>query len=183
MLPTLRTERLLLDAFTPDDISAVEAFASDEGLSRYTLNIPYPYPPGAAAKWIKSHAGEFRRGEAVALAVRLPDRTLVGCMGLRVYDREHDRGELGYWIGQPFWGKGYATEAARACLSFGFKHFALHKIMAYHMPENASSGRVMQKLGMTKEGEHPQHTKKGAIYHDQIDYGLLRSTFEASQPG
>ncbi len=178
-IPALETKRLILDGFAPEDAGAVERLVSDENLSRYTLNIPYPYPPGAAAAWIAGHAGEFRRGEGAAFAVRLPDRQVVGCMGLRINAREHDRGELGYWIGPPFWGRGYATEAARACLGFGFRHFLLHKIVANYVSANVASGRVMEKLGMTREGERPQHTKKHGVYHDLIDYGLLRAAFEA----
>lgn len=175
-VPTLRTARLILDGFEPEDTGAVERLVGEEAIARFTLNIPYPYPPGVAAAWIAGHPKELRQGRGVAFAVRLPDRQVVGCIGLRV-ERHHDRGELGYWIGLPYWGRGYATEAARACLAFGFEHFALHKVVANHVRANPASGRVMEKLGMTREGERRQHARKDGVYHDLIDYGLLRAEF------
>ena len=178
MIPTLRTKRLILDRFEPADTEVVERLVNVAEVARYTLNIPHPYPEGAALGWIAGHAAEYDQGDGVAFAVRLPDRQVVGCMGLRI-ERRHDRGELGYWIGKPFWGQGYATEAARACVAFGFRHFDLRKIVANYVAGNPASGRVMEKLGMTREGEHRQHTKKDGVYHDLIDYGLLRETFFA----
>ena len=178
MIPTLKTKRLILDRFVPGDAPAVERLVNVAEVARYTLNIPHPYPAGAAAAWINGHAAEYDRGEAVAFAVRLPDRQVVGCIGLRV-ERRHDRGELGYWIGRPFWDRGYATEAAHACLFFGFRHFALRKVAAHYLSGNPASGRVMEKLGMIREGERPQHTKKDGVYHDIVDYGVLREAFGA----
>ncbi len=177
LIPTLRTDRLVLDGFRLEDAEEVERLVGEEQIARFTLNIPHPYPAGAAATWIAEHKKDLRRGQGLAFAVRLPDRRIVGCVGLRI-ERRHDRGELGYWIGLPFWGQGYATEAARACLVFGFEHFALHKIVASHMTSNPASGRVMEKLGMTREAERLQHTRKDGVYHDQTDYGLLRASFE-----
>ena len=176
MIPTLKTKRLILDRFLPADAAAVERLVNVAEVARYTLNIPHPYPEGAAVAWIGGHAAEYDRGEGVVFAVRLPDRQVVGCIGLRV-ERRHDRGELGYWMGRPFWGQGYATEAAHACLFFGFRHFALNKVVANHVADNPASGRVMEKLGMTREGEHRRHTKKDGVYHDLVDYGVLRESF------
>ena len=173
MIPTLKTGRLILDAFHLLDAEATERMVSEYELSRYTLNIPHPYPPGESLVWIAGHAGEFERGEAVTFAVRLPDETLVGCVSVRV-ERRHDRGEIGYWIGCPYWGKGYATEAARACTAFAFEHFGLHKLVAVRDPANPASGKVLEKIGMTREGERRGHLKKDGVYLDTVEYGLLR---------
>ncbi len=115
----------------------------------------------------------FIRGNAVTFAIRLKDGTLIGCVSLGV-SKKDERAELGYWIGQDYWNKGYATEASFACIEFGFNHFNLNKISCRHLGINPSSGRVMEKLGMTKEGYLKQHFKKNGIFHDVVEYGLLR---------
>jgi RimJ/RimL family protein N-acetyltransferase len=87
---------------------------------------------------------------------------------------EHDRAELGYWIGKPFWGRGYATEAARALVQYGFDTLGLHRIYARHLTRNPASGRVLHKIGMTHEGYRRKHEKKWGIYEDDKLYGILR---------
>ena len=152
---------------------------SEYELSRFTLNIPHPYPKGESLAWIAGHAGEFERGEGAAFAVRRrQDETLVGCVGVKI-DRRHDRGEIGYWIGCPYWGQGYATEAAGACAAFAFDHFDLHKLVAVRDPANPASGKVLEKIGMTREGERRGQLKKAGVYLDTVEYGLLRETFLA----
>ena len=176
MIPTLRTERLILDAFHLLDAEATERMVGEYELARFTLNIPHPYPRGESLVWISGHAGEFERGEGVTFAVRLPDESLVGCVGVKV-ERRHDRGELGYWIGCPYWGGGYATEAARTCAAFAFERFDLHKLVAVRDPANPASGRVLEKIGMTREGERRGHLKKNGVYLDTVEYGLLREVY------
>ena len=173
MIPTLKTARLILDAFHLMDAEETERLVSEYELSRFTLNIPHPYPTGQALVWIAGHAGEFERGEGVAFAIRRPDDQLVGCVGVRI-ERRHDRGELGYWIGCPYWGHGYATEAARACVEFAFEHFDLHKMVAVRDPANPASGRVLEKVGMVQEGTRRGQLKKNGVYLDTVEYGMLR---------
>ena len=175
-IPTLQTGRLILDAFHLLDAEATERMVSEYELSRYTLNILHPYPKGGSLGWIAGHAGEFERNEGVTFAVRLRDETLVGCVAVGI-ERRHDRGELGYWIGCPYWSRGYATEAARACAAFAFDHFDLHKLTAMHDPANPASGKVLEKIGMTREGERRGHLKKNGVYLDTVEYGMLRTAF------
>ena len=84
------------------------------------------------------------------------------------------RAELGYWIGVPWWNRGYATEAGRALLDFGFGTLGLHRIMAHHMMRNPASGRVMQKLGMTRDPREPGHPLAGSgeTGGDEVVYSL-----------
>lgn len=87
----------------------------------------------------------------------------------------HHRAELGYWIGKPYWGQGYMTEAARAVIEFGFQQLSLNRIVAYAMTKNPASSRVMEKNGMTYEGTFPQHVRKWDDYEDLVAYGIVRS--------
>jgi RimJ/RimL family protein N-acetyltransferase len=75
----------------------------------------------------------------------------------------------------PYWGRGYASEAAAALLLHGFEHFPLNRIFAMHFARNPASGRVLQKIGMRHEGTLRQHLKKWGQYVDLECYGLLRS--------
>jgi [ribosomal protein S5]-alanine N-acetyltransferase len=97
---------------------------------------------------------------------------LIGTITLHLNVRD-DNAELGYWIGRPYWGRGYATEAAREVVRYGFEGLGLHRIHAEHLGSNPASGRVMQKIGMAYEGTRPEHYKKWGAYEDSVDYGLL----------
>jgi RimJ/RimL family protein N-acetyltransferase len=98
---------------------------------------------------------------------------LVGAVGLTV-QTQHKRAELGYWIGKPWWGQGYCTEAGCAVLNFAFRTLRLNRVLAYHLSRNPPSGRVMQKLGMRHEGHLRQHAKKWNKFEDVELYALLR---------
>jgi len=176
--PTLRTEHLVLRAFNLSDAPEVQHLAGAKEIASVTLHIPHPYKDGVAELWISSHQGAFDRGESVALAVTLrADGTLIGAVSLSL-DQTHERAELGYWIGVPYWGQGYCTEAARAMVNYGFEVLGLHRIHASHFASNPASGRVMQKLGMTREGCLRHHVKKWGAFEDLVCYGLLREEWE-----
>ncbi|HUV94712.1 MAG TPA: GNAT family N-acetyltransferase [Anaerolineae bacterium] len=177
--PTLRTERLVLRAFKLSDAADVQRMAGAREIASPTINIPHPYEDGMAELWISSHRGASERGELVPLAITLSaDGTLIGAISLGL-DQSHERAELGYWIGAPYWGQGYCTEAARAILGYGFGVLGLHRIHSSHFARNPASGRVMQKLGMTREGCLRHHVKKWDAFEDLAVYGLLREEWEA----
>ena len=178
----LRTARLLLRQFTEDDEPQVARLAGEWDIARYTLNIPHPYTRQDARAWILSHERGIAAGTDLPLAITLRDEgTLVGAVGLRK-DLVHFHAELGYWIGKPYWGNGYATEAATAVLGYGFREMELHRIYARHMATNPASGRVLQKIGMTREGELRQHLFKWDHFEDAIVYGILEADYHRRHP-
>jgi RimJ/RimL family protein N-acetyltransferase len=153
----------------------VARLAGDRLIAEPTLNIPHPYPPGAAEAWIGTHAAEWRQGSALNLAIeRRDDGALVGAIGLGIVP-EHARAEIGYWIGVPYWGNGYATEAARRLIAYAFDELGLNRLYAYHFTGNPASGRVMEKAGMRLEGELRQHQRKGGVFRDSRLWAILRS--------
>jgi len=173
----LTTERLLLRAFTLADAPELRSLVNSREVALNTLRIPFPYPDGEAERWIATHDDAAQKGDHV-FAVTLRDPSaFVGCVGLHV-KADHDHAELGYWIGVPYWGHGYATEAAGAVLRFGFETLPLNRIFAMHFSRNPASGRVLQKLGMRHEGTLRQHLKKWDEYVDLECYGIVRSEFE-----
>jgi ribosomal-protein-alanine N-acetyltransferase len=172
-MPTLETERLVLRPFRPGDAAEVQRLAGEREIAAGTLTVPHPYPDGAAEEWIATHAANWAERKVLTLAVTTPgDDTLVGAVGLMLTMADR-RAELGYWIGIPWWNLGYATEASRAIIDFGFASLGLHRIMAQHMARNPGSGRVMQKLGMQQEGILRQHTLKWGVFEDLVVYAVL----------
>src|SRR4051812_42396452 len=109
--PTLTTPRLTLRPFTLDDAWDVERLAGKREIADTTLNIPHPYPVGAATRWIESHAAAWANETSATFAIIETKRDeLVGAISLMI-KREHRRAELGYWIAPDRWNKGYATES------------------------------------------------------------------------
>lgn len=148
----LETDRLILRPFVLGDARSVAQLAGDREIAANTLNIPHPYEESAAVEWISMHTAWAAAGEAYILAVeRTSDPGLIGSIALDV-NREHERAELGYWIGRPFWNQGFASEAARAVVRFGFERLGLHRIQANHFEHNGASGSVLLKTGFTYEG-------------------------------
>jgi RimJ/RimL family protein N-acetyltransferase len=184
--PAITTPRLVLRPFRTGDAPAVAKLAGDRDVASTTASIPHPYPEGLAAEWIASHPARLTAGTEVILAVTLRkariagkagaarDGRLIGAIGL-IVERSGRKAEMGYWIGKPHWGKGYATEAARAVIAFGFDGLSLNRIFAHHMTRNPASGRVLEKAGMTFEGELRQHVLKWDRFEDVRIYGILRS--------
>lgn len=176
---TLDTPRLILRPFTLADAPDVQRLAGAREVASTTTNIPHPYEDGMAEAWIATHQERFDAGEMVTWAVTLREGgPLLGGIGLRL-EPAHDRAGLGYWIAVPHWNQGYCTEAALAVLRYGFQDRGLHRIGATHFAGNPASGRVMQKIGMTREGCLRHHIKKWGRYEDLVYYGLLRDEWEA----
>jgi ribosomal-protein-alanine N-acetyltransferase len=171
---TLATPRLVLRPFDLRDAPTVQRLAGAREIADTTLNIPHPYDVGMAEQWIAGHESSCQAGTLVVFAIVLRDgMQLIGAIGLTI-DRAADKGDLGYWIGKPFWGEGFCTEAAQAVLDYGFGTLELNRICARHFARNPASGRVMAKIGMTAEGTARQDAIKWGNYEDLVLYGILR---------
>ncbi|RAM49289.1 MAG: GNAT family N-acetyltransferase [Hapalosiphonaceae cyanobacterium JJU2] len=176
---TVQTQRLILRPFRLADANDVQLLAGAWEIAAMTLNVPHPYEDGMAQEWIQTHPAAFSEGKDANFAIALRDtNALCGAISLGI-NQKHNHAELGYWIGKPFWGNGYCTEAAKEVLRYGFETLGLHRICAYHFAHNPTSGRVMQKIGMTFEGCRRQHTLKWGEYIDVMEYGILKSEFIA----
>lgn len=180
-IPTFQTARLTIGPFLLADGPAVQKLAGHPEIARTTAHIPHPYPDGAAEKWIATHHDDFEEGTGVVFAIRETGGSLIGAIGLTI-DRENRRAELGYWLGLPFWGHGYCTEAARRVVEYGFHDLGLQKIHAHHLGGNPASGRVMEKIGMTREGCLRQHIWKNGVFDDFVAWSILRDEFPAVSP-
>ena len=158
-----------------NDASSVQRLAGDRLIADTTMNVPHPYEDGMAEEWIQAHRSGYDTRTQVTFAIVLRDgEQLVGAIGLRI-NKQVNKGELGYWVGRPYWNLGYATEATVAVLEYGFEELTLNRISAAHLARNPSSGRVMEKAGMLLEGTARQDTTKWGKYEDLVWYGVLRN--------
>ncbi len=174
-LPVLTCERLILRPFRVSDAKDVQKLAGTKEVAATTLNIPYPYEDGLAEEWILTHSERFNSDKGCPLAICLKKQNqIIGAIEL-ILQREDNKGSLGYWIGKEYWNKGYCTEAGKAMVKYGFEELKLQRIYATHLANNPASGKVMQKLGMEKEGVLRKHIKKWGKYYDLVYYGILRS--------
>ena len=180
--PPLLTEKLLLRSLTLEDAQDVQHLAGERDIASTLSNMPHPYEDGMAEEWIRSCSGKFEKDEALNFAIiRRTDKKLIGEIELRL-DRENESGELGYWIGKPYWNCGYATEAARAVVAYGFEVLKLNRVQAKHFKRNAASRRVLEKIGMCYEGCLRQHVKKWGNFEDIIGYGMLKADYDSLIP-
>lgn len=171
-LPTLRTERLALRPFLLADAALVQRLAGEREVADTTLAIPHPYEDGMAESWIATHGGAWERQESATLAITTLEHGVIGAISLKLEPAQR-RAELGYWIGRPYWGRGYATEATRAMIAWGFEEVGLARIYAHHMTRNPASGRVMAKAGMQHEGTLRQHFCRWGVAEDVAIWGVL----------
>ena len=146
--PTIESERLILRPFTLADAPEVQRLAGDWDIASTTLLIPHPYEDGMAEQWIETHQDSYDNDQAINFAITLRwDTTFMGAITLKL-DHENDAGELGYWIGKPYWNLGYMTEAAEAVVAYAFQVLDLNRIWAAHFPSTQASGRaVTEKAG------------------------------------
>jgi RimJ/RimL family protein N-acetyltransferase len=171
--PILQTERLILRPFDADDAGEVHGIVSDRDIAFNTAHIPHPYPDGMAAEWIERVMTRWHTGESAVFAATLRgDGRIVAAVGLEI-EPQHRRAELGYWVARQYWNRGIASEAARAVVRFGFGELGLHRVSAHHYARNPASGKVMQKIGMIREGRLRQHVLKWGVFEDIEVYGIL----------
>ena len=179
----LQTERLTLRVHALSDIPALMPLIGAREVAATTLRIPHPYTEADAQDFIADTQEDFSSGSGLRLGIVLRESdTLCGGVGLRI-EPDHRRSELGYWIGVPYWGNGYATEAARAVVKYGFGTLRLHRIFASHFANNPASARVLRKIGMRHEGSLRAHVLKWGEFLDLEMYGMVASDVDRSTLG
>jgi RimJ/RimL family protein N-acetyltransferase len=147
-----------IEPLAPRHAPAVQRLAADPRVAVTTL-MPQPYPEDGAERFVAEAMAARAEGTGYHFAV-LAGNELVGACGLK---EVHDgQAELGYWVGVPFWGRGYATGAARLVAAFGFEALGLTRLAAHTLARNPASGRVLEKAGFRFVGEEPNPFAKWA---------------------
>lgn len=144
-VPALATERLVLRAPQADDAAAIALLASDKRIAVNSARIPFPYGLDDAERFIAAANG--RDGGAAFVIAR--DGELIGGCGVDLHD---DGPEIGYWLGVPYWGRGYATEAVRALIDYAFDELQHEALAAGARVSNPASRRVLEKCGFQWTG-------------------------------
>ena len=179
----LTTQRLLLRHFSPSDAPLVQLLAGDRAVADTTRVVPHPYLDGMAEAWITSQQPPGPENTSIELAIQLRvDSTLIGAISLVEINHSDSRAEMGFWLGKPFWGKGYCTEAAAELLRYAFEQLCLNRVCAHNMARNPASARVLEKLGMTREGYLRQHNRKWESFEDIVVHGILAADWRDSHP-
>ena len=163
----LATERLSLRALRPSDAPMLHRLVNDWEVARNLEHVPFPYSLAQAEQWIGQTVALLAAGTGVHLAVTglgAEADTLIGVVGLTI-DGPRRQGHLGYWIGRPHWGRGYATEATRAALQWAGGDWGRRMVVAGHFADNAASARVLVKAGFLYTGDiQRRHSRaRGAI--------------------
>ena len=145
-IPVLETKRLALRAPRLEDAKSVAALANDRRIAEYTARIPHPYRTTDAEGFISG--ANKTAGDAVFL-ITLQDSSVIGACSIVCDD---DTPELGYWVGAPYWGKGYATEALHAVVDYAFTDLGHDGLQAGARVTNPASRRVLEKCGFQWTG-------------------------------
>jgi ribosomal-protein-alanine N-acetyltransferase len=171
---SLPTERLLLRDFAAEDAPAVHEYGSDPRVVEYL-----PWGPNTEeqtrefiARQITAQRQEPRLGYDLAVTLKAGGRLIGGC-GLHVTAGKGGSGWIGYCLARRFWGEGYATEAARALVGFGFGNLGLHRIFATCDVRNVASAHVLEKVGMEREGRLREDRYARGQWRDSYVYGIL----------
>lgn len=178
----ITTERLLLREFVAEDWPAILAYQSDLRYLRYyewTGRTPEEVQQ-FLQMFCEQQAEQPRRKFQLAVVLRADGR-LIGNCGIRLKTEDAREGDIGYEFAPDEWGKGYATEAARAIVGFGFGELGLHRIWSWCIAENTGSWHVMEKLGMRREGWLRENEWFKGRWWDTLMYGILK--YEWSTPG
>src|SRR6478735_7718408 len=167
----LESERLILRPPGPRDIQSMTVWLSDFDVARMTSRIPHPYNEGDAEAFLA-----LATGPRFAIQ-RKSDGVFLGMTGLDV-ERDY---EFGYWLGKPFWGLGYATEAAHRLVAYAFEALDLETVHAGWFYDNPASGHVLAKLGARHNGSQMRDCRArgmAVLCHDML---LTRADFLRKQ--
>lgn len=173
----METDKLLLRSFEDKDAPAIRKLAGSIEIARNTF-VPHPYEEGMVGQFIEESNKNTSIGKWANFAIVLKkENILIGSIGYKDIDRKHHRAEFGYWIGKPYWGKGYATEAVELLVDYGFNELGLHRIYATPFGSNIASQRVLEKAGLRKEGILKDHIYHIGEYHDLVFFGLTADDY------
>jgi ribosomal-protein-alanine N-acetyltransferase len=173
-LPTLETERLILRKLTLDDAQDMFEYAQDTEIARLGLWDPF-YVLQDSVNDINEALEGYASGKMITWAMEhKEDQKMIGRLGFGQYQPADSRADVGYAMNRRYWGKGYATEAIRRVVRFGFEVMNLNRIGAVVLPENIASIRVLEKAGLKFEGVRREFAFIGGKYYDLHCYSILK---------
>ncbi len=177
-IPVLTTERLVLRRMKAIDAADMFEYAKLPEVTRFLTWRPHPNV-SYTKQYLEYLGSRYAVGDFYDWSVTLKDSgKMIGTCGFTHFDLPNNSAEIGYVLNPVYHGKGYATEAAHAVIRFGFEQLRLHRIEARLMIGNDASYRVMQKLGMKKEGTFRESYFVNGSYRTVTVCSVLRSEFK-----
>jgi ribosomal-protein-alanine N-acetyltransferase len=178
-MPTLETERLVLREFEESDLQAIQEYASDPEVVRYMGWGPNSEDDTRAflKRALEQRRQQPRVEYGLAIILKAESRP-IGSGGITIANLDQKEAELGCCFNRHFWGQGYATEAARTFVAFGFEELGLHRIYATCDPANVASAHVMEKIGMQREGRLREHRWRKGRWRDSYLYAILEQEWD-----
>jgi RimJ/RimL family protein N-acetyltransferase len=174
----IKGKKITLRQLKKTDDKSLFKYANDRLVSQYTL-VPYPYTLAMAQDFIKDTAKKIKAGVSFDLGIVAEDNNeVVGMVAIRIKDNKAGVGEIGYWLGRKFWGKGIASEAAAMILKFAFQDLKLKKVYGKVMRPNTASVKILGKNNFMLEGMLRQHEYKMGKIHDVLLFGLLKEEYK-----
>lgn len=172
---TQETDRLLIRGITRADTPALFSVFSDPDVIEYAIGHPHTTETDTQY-YIDSVLEAYTTGHALIMGISLKSsQTLIGIIGFELWFSAHNRAEIGYTLGKPYWGAGYATEALNALCRYGFGPLQLHRIEATTQPANEASWRVLEKAGFHRDGLLPDYILSRGLYRDTYLYSRLNT--------
>ncbi len=179
IFPTLYSARFTFRETTSNDLLRMTELLNNQKISQHIFNIPFPFTLSDAQQRLAfMQEGFSNKNRYIFVITHQQENEMIGQIGLHL-NTENNHAEMGYWIGEPFWGQGIATEGIRTILEFGFETLGLHKIFATHFLDNPASAIVMTKNKMIKEAELKEHYLRDGIYKGIGQYRLTKEEYEA----
>jgi ribosomal-protein-alanine N-acetyltransferase len=173
--PKLNGAFINLRELSLNDAKSITSFIN-YNIAKNLFDVPYPYTIKNAVDLIKSSPSDFSSFKAIHFAIEyrksLANSSLifVGVIGLKSIDQVNKKANLGYWIGEEYWGKGIATASVQLIISYTFSELGLKEIYAYVFPENKASIRILEKNGMNHVGEINEYHSLTGIYRTSLKY-------------
>jgi ribosomal-protein-alanine N-acetyltransferase len=175
--PRLETPRLEMRQLEESDASALFWYYCDTEMMKYLFFNPHKSVEDTKS-FIRYMTKLYLEKDSIRWGIQAKETgKLIGTAGLHFWKREIRCAEVGYHIGRSYWGNGFATEVLGAMVDFGFKSMNLNCIEGYHNSGNGASGRVMEKLGFTKEGVLRERIVKDNQFVDRVCYSILRREY------
>lgn len=176
--PELSTERLILRKMTKADAKELFQIWSDDEVTKY-MNMTSFINMEQTLYMIDFLNNLFKNKEGIRWGiVRKEDNILIGTCGFNTWIKKSSRGEIGYELGQKYWGNGYITESLKEVIRFGFEETQLNRVEAFVVPEASQSIRVLEKLNFKKEGTLREYGFWNNRYWDEHIYSLLRKEWK-----
>jgi len=180
LLQTIETDRLIIREFNEEDFKSIHTYASKPDVTRYL-----PFGPNNEMdtqlflKKVMDYQFQNPRCDYEFAVVLKKNNTLIGGCGIHVTSINNKEGSIGYCYDNEYWGKGYASESTKAIINFGFHKLNLHRIFGTCHPDNMGSAKVMEKVGMIKEGCLREHKLQKGKWRDSFIYSILDYEYTA----